>query len=48
MISSDKSWMRNMKERGISIRWNYCKIPIINLMNPERVCSIRTTETEHC
>ena len=48
MISSDKFLMQNLMGKEISIRWNYCKIPIINLMSPERVCSIRTTETEYC
>lgn len=48
MIYSDKSSRQNLKGKEISIRWNYCKIPIINLMNPERVCSIQTSNTENC
>ena len=48
MTSSDKFLMQNLMGKEISIRWNYCKIPTINLMSPERVCSIQTSNTENC
>ena len=48
MISSDKFLMQNLTVKEISIRWSYCSIPIINLLSLERVCSIRTTDTENC
>ncbi len=35
MTSSDKFLMQNLTVKEISIRWNYCSIPIINLLSLE-------------